>query len=105
MQSLSSCAKTATVRKFNSVPARKIRTAISLRFAAINFLIGRMPPAAETAGAAAEALAEEREERCVGLAGIGRSVRLGETGSNAKRVFLRNGKNKNPLETTERSQR
>src|SRR5688572_3657087 len=45
MQSRSSCAKTATVRMFSSVPARKIRTAISLRFAAISFLMGRAPGA------------------------------------------------------------
>src|SRR5690349_4675176 len=40
MHSRSSWANTATVRRCNSVPARKIRTAISLRFAAINFLMG-----------------------------------------------------------------
>src|SRR5882672_3437480 len=40
MLSRSSCAKIATVRSSSSVPARKMRTAISLRLAAISFLMG-----------------------------------------------------------------
>src|SRR5687768_10332383 len=42
MHKRSSCAKIATVRRCSSVAARKMRTAISLRFAAINFLTCRM---------------------------------------------------------------
>jgi hypothetical protein len=34
----------ATVRRFNSVPARKMRMAISLRLAASSFLNGRIFP-------------------------------------------------------------
>src|SRR5687767_516899 len=53
MQRRSSCAKTATVRRCSSVPARKMRTAISLRFAAISFLTGLMPVSDADFGAAA----------------------------------------------------
>src|SRR5687768_7358274 len=41
MHKRSSCAKIATVLRCSSVAARKMRTAISLRFAAINFLTCR----------------------------------------------------------------
>src|SRR5687768_9496617 len=73
MHNLSSCAKIATVRKCSSVPARKIRTAISLRFAAISFRIGRRALGSddgESAGAVAGAAGLEDAEGFVDLVGI-----------------------------------
>src|SRR5688500_1488285 len=74
MHSRSSCAKIATVRRCSSVPARKIRTAISLRFAAISFRIGRRARGSEDAGegveAAVAAASLEDAEDFVDLVGI-----------------------------------
>src|SRR5688572_17375677 len=53
MHKRSSCAKIATVRRCSSVAARKIRTAISLRFAAISFRTGRTTGAVAGRDAAA----------------------------------------------------
>src|SRR5688572_12889327 len=92
MHKRSSWAYTATVRKCSSVPARKIRTAISLRLAAISFLIGRITLPLPTWGtvSAREEPAEDggvlvlaAEERVRGIwakpAGLNASCAKGKT--------------------------
>src|SRR5688572_18299286 len=93
MHKRSSCAKIATVRRCSSVAARKIRTAISLRFAAISFRTGRTiggtvggrDPAAARAGPAVAAGDLEGLEVEVRVRGIwAKAAGLSTTGPEGK---------------------
>src|SRR5688500_13082427 len=74
MHKRSSCAKIATVRRCSSVAARKIRTAISLRFAAISFRTGRTTGAEE--GRDAAAVRAEPADAAGDLEGLEAEVRV-----------------------------
>src|SRR5688572_12433464 len=75
MHKRSSCAKIATVRRCSSVAARKIRTAISLRFAAISFRTGRTT-GAEVGRDAAAAARVEPADAAGDLEGLEAEVRV-----------------------------